>query len=258
MGVRLARASSRDDERPVRLRGVALAEGVVVGLGVGEQLVPPLRREQCGGHRDRPGGVLHPEHRTLVARRHLDRGVGPGGGGPTDEQRDLEPLALHLGGEVHHLVERGCDQAGQADHVGVDLLRLVEDLLRGHHHAEVDHLVVVALQHHADDVLADVVDVALHRGHHDGALLGLRVTGLLLGLDERDQVGDRLLHHAGGLHDLGQEHLAGAEQVADDVHAVHQWSLDHLDGRRRARRSRRAAARCRPRCGRRCPSPGSA
>ena len=32
---------------------------------------------------------------------------------------------------------------------------------------EVDHLVIVALEHDADDVLADVVDVALHGGEHD-------------------------------------------------------------------------------------------
>ena len=40
---------------------------------------------------------------------------------------------------------------------------------------------------------------------------------------------DRLLHHARAFHDLRQEHLAGAEQVADDVHAGHQRPLDHLD-----------------------------
>jgi hypothetical protein len=34
----------------------------------------------------------------------------------------------------------------------------------GHHDAEVDDLVVVAAEHHADDVLADVVDVALDGG----------------------------------------------------------------------------------------------
>jgi hypothetical protein len=33
---------------------------------------------------------------------------------------------------------------------------------------------------------------------------------------------DRLLHHPRRLHHLRQEHLAGAEEVADDVHAVHQ------------------------------------
>ena len=41
-------------------------------------------------------------------------------------------------------------------------------------------------------------------------------------------MGHRLLHHARRLDHLRQEHLAGAEQVADDVHAVHQRALDHL------------------------------
>jgi hypothetical protein len=48
---------------------------------------------------------------------------------------------------------------------------------------------------------------------------------LLLLLDEGDQVGHRLLHDARRLHHLRQEHLAGAEEVADDVHAVHQRAL---------------------------------
>ena len=50
----------------------------------------------------------------------------------------------------------------------------------------------------------------------------------LLRLHERQQVGDRLLHDAGALDHLRQEHLAGAEQVADDVHAVHQRAFDDL------------------------------
>ena len=43
----------------------------------------------------------------------------------------------------------------------------VEDLRRRHHHAEIDHLVVVAREHDPDDVLADVVDVTLDGGHED-------------------------------------------------------------------------------------------
>ena len=63
---------------------------------------------------------------------------------------------------------------------GVPLDRRVENLRRGHHHAEVDHLVVVAAEHHADDVLADVVDVPLDRRHDDPAL---RAAGVGIGLE---------------------------------------------------------------------------
>ena len=167
----------------------------------------------------------------------------------------VEALPLHLGGQVDHLVQRRRDQPGEADDVGAHLAGGVEDLLGRHHDAEVDDLVVVALQHDADDVLADVVDVALDRGHDDLAVGASRVaSGLASRLDERDQVGDGLLHHARGLHHLRQEHLAGAEQVADDVHAVHQRALDDLDRAAAALADlRRAAPRCRPRRRRRCP-----
>ncbi len=114
-----------------------------------------------------------------------------------------------------------------------------QDLGHRHHHAEIDHLVIVALEHDADDVLADVVHVALHGRHHDLAG-GLRLTraarGFLL-LHVGQQIGDRLLHHARGLHHLRQEHLAGPEQVADDVHAGHQRAFDHIE-RARGRQPR--------------------
>src|SRR5690606_37957375 len=106
----------------------------------------------------------------------------------------------------------------------------LEDLVRGHHHAQVDDVVAVATQHHADDVLADVMHVALDRGHEDLAL-GFRLIALFR-LDEGNQVRHGLLHHAGGLDHLRQEHLARAEQVADHVHATHQRAFDHLDGAR--------------------------
>jgi hypothetical protein len=56
------------------------------------------------------------------------------------------------------------------DDVGAFDLGLGQDVVAGHHHAHVDHFEVVALQHHGDDVLADVVHVALDGGDHDLAL----------------------------------------------------------------------------------------
>ena len=130
---------------------------------------------------------------------------------------------------MHHLLQRRGDQPGQADHIGALLARRLEDLVRRHHDAEIDDLVVVALQHDADDVLADVVHVALDGGHHDTAARGGHPAPLLLRLDEGQQMGDRLLHDAGALDHLGQEHLARAEQIADHVHAVHQRPLDDVE-----------------------------
>ena len=105
----------------------------------------------------------------------------------------------------------------------------VEDLFRRHHHAEVDDLVVVAAEDDADDVLADVVDVALHRREHRLAARAGATAGGLLGLHVRLEIGDGALHRARALHHLREEHLPLAEQVADDLHAGHERPFDHVE-----------------------------
>ncbi len=40
---------------------------------------------------------------------------------------------------------------------------------------------------------------------------------------------DRLLHDTSGFHHLRQKHFALAEQIADDVHAIHQRAFNHVD-----------------------------
>ena len=187
--------------------------------------------EQAGSDGDGAAGVENMNDRLAVVRRDLDGRVGAAGGRAADEQGQLEALTLHLARDVHHLVERRRDEPAEADDVGLFRPGALEDLFAGHHHAHVDDLVVVAGQHDADDVLADVVHVALHRGEHDLALRldpwpAATMRGLLR-LHERRQVGDGLLHHARRLHHLRQEHLAGAEQIADHAHAVHQRAFDH-------------------------------
>ncbi len=138
--------------------------------------------------------------RALVARRDAQRRVDLRRRGPADQQRQLEALPRHLLGHGHHLVERRRDQARKPDHVGLVVVGRFQDVLERHHDAQVDDLEIVALQYHAHDVLADVVDIALDRRHDDLAL-GPRGLGLLR-LDVGQQVGDRLFHHAGALHHL--------------------------------------------------------
>ncbi|MGX1121635.1 hypothetical protein RKD37_006998 [Streptomyces ambofaciens] len=92
--------------------------------------------------------------------------------------------------------------------------------------AEVDDGVAVVGQDDVDEVLADVVDVAADGGQHDGALAV--VVGLL---HVRLQVGHRGLHDLGGLEHERQLHLAGAEQFADDLHAVEQGLVDDVERR---------------------------
>ena len=150
------------------------------------------------------------------------------GGRAADEQRQGHPGALHFGGDGDHFIERRGDQPRETDHRRILFARGVEDLGPRHHHAEVDDVEAVALEDHADDVLADVVDIALDRGHHDPALRRVDA-GRLFGLDEGQKMRDHFLHHARRLDDLRQEHLARSEQVADEVHALHQRALDDFD-----------------------------
>ncbi len=94
-----------------------------------------------------------------------------------------------------------------------------------HLDAEVPHLVAVVGQDDVDQVLADVVHVALDRAEHDPAL----AAGVGL-LHVRLEVGHRRLHRLGRLQHERQLHLAGGEQLADHLHPVQQ---DVVDDRQR-------------------------
>src|SRR6202012_2745249 len=112
----------------------------------------------------------------LVARIDLDGGVHTAGRRAAYEQRNVEPLPLHLRGDVHHLIERGRDQAREPDDVDLLPNGRFEDFRRRHHDAKIDDLIIVAGEHDADDVLADVVDVALD-GRHQHLAGGLTFAG---------------------------------------------------------------------------------
>ena len=146
---------------------MGLAERLVVGAMLRHERRLALVAQKAGRHGHRAAGIEHVDHRLAVVRRNLDGRVRPAGGCSADEQRQLETLALHLAGHVHHLVERRRDQAAEADHVRLLRLGAFEDLFAGDHHPHVDDLVVIAGEHDADDVLADVVNVAFDGGEHD-------------------------------------------------------------------------------------------
>ena len=69
--------------------------------------------------------------------------------------------------------------------------------------------------------------VAFHRRHEDSAGRAGHFAGLLR-RHERLEIRHRALHRARALDHLRQEHLAGAKQVADRLHAVHQRPFDHV------------------------------
>ena len=109
------------------------------------------------------------------------------------------------------------EQPAHADRVGVDLLGLVDELLQRRLDPDVVDLVAVVGEDDVDEVLADVVHVALDRADHEDALAAV-VELLHVGLEVRDGG----LHRLRALEHEGQLHLAAAEQVADDLHALEQ------------------------------------
>ena len=114
---------------------------------------------------------------------------------------------VHVGLEHRH---RGGEERREADDVGLVLLDRGDELLRRDLDAEVDHLEAGALEHDVDEVLADVVDVALDRAHQE---LADRLDPAL------DQQRAQPLHRAGhrpaGDQHLGHEEVAALEPRAD-------------------------------------------
>lgn len=78
-----------------------------------------------------------------------------------------------LGHALHDILDvdhRGGEQGGTGDDVGVVLGGGFNVFGRGHAVAEVDDVEALGFHHHADKVLADVVEVVLDGADDDGAL----------------------------------------------------------------------------------------
>ena len=93
------------------------------------------------------------------------------------------------------------------------------------HHTQVLNLETVAGHHHAHNILSDIVHITLHGSHQH---LSGRRTFHLLRLNKRLQNAHGLLHRAGRLDHLRQEHLSGTEQIAHRVHTGHQRSFNDI------------------------------
>ena len=226
----IARNLQRNRRRARFFTRVLDAYGVVLFARARHKILFQRRREQRRHHAHGARGVLHIDRRAAVVLLDLHGGVRLRSGRAANQQRQRKALPLHLFGDVDHLIQRRRNQARQPDNIGLLFDGGFQDFVARHHHAEVDNLVVIALQHHADDILADVVHVAFYRRQHDFAVAAAR---LFAGLNIGFKVSHRLLHHARRLHHLRQEHLPFAEQVAHHVHARHQRTFNHLNRPRR-------------------------
>ncbi len=146
------------------------------------------------------------------------------------QQRRVDADRGEVTGGEHHLLGALDQQAGEADHVGPVLAHRLDELLGGDLDTEIDHREAVVGEHDLDQVLADVVHVALDRGEQHFA--ACRTGGAL---HEALEVGDRRFHHFGRLQHLGDDQSIVVEQPPDLGHAGHQRAVDHLERRRPAR-----------------------
>ena len=140
------------------------------------------------------------------------------------EERDLDAGRAQVLGGDHHLLGRLHQEPGEADRVGLVAVVRGDQVLRRHLDAQVDDPVAVVLEDDLDQVLADVVDVALHGGEHDGAAGGVLVLG-----HELLEVGDGGLHGLGGLEHLGHDELVVVEEAPDLLHALHERPVDDVE-----------------------------
>ena len=125
---------------------------------------------------------------------------------PAADHRELQLLALKILNHVLHL-ERGLHQeAAQADRVRLMLLCRANNRVAWLFDPEVDDLESVVRQDDVDQVLANVVHVALHGREYDRALLR---AGFLLHLGL--EISDGLLHDSGGVEHRRQLHFSGAK-----------------------------------------------
>ncbi len=148
---------------------------------------------------------------------------------------------------LEHRHRRG-EERREADDVGVVLLDRGDELLRRDLHAEVDDLEAGALEHDVDEVLADVVDVALDGAHQELA------DRLHAGLGEqRPQHLHGAGHRAPGDEHLGHEEVAALEPRADLLQRGDEGVEEQASAAPCPARAPRWSARAR---GARCP-PGS-
>ena len=149
-------------------------------------------------------------------------------GGSAYHYRGVQTCRAQRLGHIDHFFKAGRNQSAKANDVHLLLYGFLYDFFGRNHNAHIDNLVIVASHDDCHDILTNVVNIALDCGQQH--LAGFRRVARLLRLDIGIEYCHRLLHRAGCLHHLREEHLALAEQVAHDIHAGHKRSFDDVYG----------------------------
>jgi len=127
-------------------------------------------------------------------------GKSLGDHGTADHDLGRKPALAHQTHGVLHADHGGGHQRRKPDNGRADGFGLVDDPLGRYVLTEIDDLETVVAQHEADDILADIVDVAFHRGHDHLGLIRVGRFG-----KQRFQTGKAVAHGLGRDKQLGQE-----------------------------------------------------
>ena len=173
-------------------------------------------------------GVACVTHFTFVDISQILLYIGASQSGTAKKNRETrgDTARIHLKKVFLHDDRALHEQPAHADEISVVLLGRVDDGVHRLLDTDVDDVVAIVGQDDVDQVLADVVNIALDRGEHHRAL-ALFVGLLHVGLE----VGHCGLHHLGALEDERQLHLAAGEQLTHDFHAFEKRIIDDLESR---------------------------
>ncbi len=116
---RLAFAGFRKSQQLLGFRPVGGPQFLLFPVVFFRERLPALIILELAHHANGPRSIGDVNHRLAVMRSNLDRRVDPAGGGAADQERNRETFALQFPGHVHHLIERGCNEAAQADQVRI-------------------------------------------------------------------------------------------------------------------------------------------
>src|SRR5699024_7771406 len=113
-----------------------------------------------------------------------------------------------------HLGHCSAQQGGHPDDVGSHFLCLVDKCIRAHVNTHIADLESGSLEHHADQILADVVQISLHSSDHCPSHRFVARFHKLLFQDRKPRV-----HRAGGYQDFRNEDFIVLKLCSHDHHA---------------------------------------
>src|SRR5215212_6557828 len=145
----------------------------------------------------------------------------------SEHDRNFDTSLVHQFEVLFHDQRRLHEQAAHSNRIRGMFVTRLQNRLDRLLDAEIQYLVAVVGENDVDQVLADIVNVALDgRKHHRS--LGSRAALLL---HKRFEEANGSLHSLRRLQHERQLHLAAAEKISDDLHTLEQDVVDDVERR---------------------------